>query len=122
MSTYQLDPGELRRHRRTNFLQAIVLLLALGGVLALAGWIVAGGGGLIGMLIGGAIVVSMTPKIGPAVMLRLYVQRAGTAAVRGAPASRHPPGIRPPRGAPPIPAPLLSAEPDVECLLGRQPR
>ena len=76
MSTYQLDPGELRRHRRTNLLQAIVLLLALGGVLALAGWIVAGGGGLIGMLIGGAIVVSMTPKIGPAVMLRLYGARA----------------------------------------------
>ena len=75
MSSHQLDPDALRRHRRSNLLQATVLLLALGGVLALAGWIVAGGSGIIGMLIGGAIVVSMTPKIGPLVLLRLYGAR-----------------------------------------------
>jgi len=76
MTSHQLDPDSLRRHRRSNFLQATALLLALGGVLALAGWIVAGGSGVIGMLIGGAIVVSMTPKIGPLVLLRLYGARA----------------------------------------------
>ena len=75
MNSYQLDPDILRRHRRSNLAQIIALLAALGGLLSLAGWIVAGSAGLIGMLIGGVAVVTMTPKIGPAVMLRMYGAR-----------------------------------------------
>ena len=71
MNSYQINPDILRRHRRSNLVQTIALLAALGGLLSLAGWIVAGSAGLIG----GVAVVTMTPKIGPAVMLRMYGAR-----------------------------------------------
>ncbi len=67
-----MNKQEWQRHRINNVTQSVSLLLALATILCAIGWAVAGWSGALLALIGGIIMAVISPKISPALILRMY--------------------------------------------------
>lgn len=65
----------LLRHRLANTLQSILLLGGMGGLLALVGYTLAGGTGLVWIAILGLISMALSPRFSPRWLMRLYGAR-----------------------------------------------
>lgn len=61
-----------RRHTRTNRLQSLMLLGVMGGFLALVGWLLWGGSGIVWLLIPLLMLVLFNPFAAPELLMRLY--------------------------------------------------
>ena len=70
-----LDSRQQRWHKLRNLLQSAILLGGMVGLLALCGWVLFGPDGLLGMALGSALALAFSPKISPALVLRLYRAR-----------------------------------------------
>lgn len=67
-----IDTDTWHRHAARNRLQSLVLLVAMGGFLALLGWLLWGGQGLVLLLVMGVVAVLFNPRISPRLIMRLY--------------------------------------------------
>jgi heat shock protein HtpX len=67
-----LDPAQRRRHKLRNLAQSAVLLGGMVVLLGVLGFALFGGDGLIGMGLGAALALAFSPKVSPAMVLRLY--------------------------------------------------
>jgi heat shock protein HtpX len=65
----------LLRHRLTNALQSVLLLGGMGALLALVGYTLAGGAGLVWIAILGLISTALSPRFSPRWLMRLYGAR-----------------------------------------------
>jgi len=70
-----LDEAERRRHKRRNLLHSILLLGGMVGLLALFGYLLFGPDGLLGLGLGAALALWLSPRISPQMVLRLYRAR-----------------------------------------------
>jgi heat shock protein HtpX len=70
-----LDASQQQRHKLRNLVQSVILLGGMVGLLALCGWVLFGPDGVLGMALGGALALAFSPKISPALVLRLYRAR-----------------------------------------------
>jgi heat shock protein HtpX len=61
-----------RAHALLNRLQSALLLGSMAGLLALLGWLVWGGAGVILLLLAGATMLLLNPVIAPELIMRLY--------------------------------------------------
>lgn len=64
------------RHAFVNRLQTLGLLLFIGGYLALLGYLLWGGDGIVWLLLAGLMLVLLGPKVTPQLIMRLYRARA----------------------------------------------
>lgn len=65
--------GKIARwHTIINRLQALLLIVAMFGLLALLGWLIWGGDSIIWLLLFGALLVMFNPAISPQLIMRLY--------------------------------------------------
>jgi heat shock protein HtpX len=78
MHTGGVDPATWRHHAWLNRLQSLLLFAFMGGFLALLGWLLWGGEGVLILLTAGVIFVVLNPTISPALIMRLYGARALT--------------------------------------------
>ncbi len=62
----------LLTHKRNNQLQTALMLAGISGTLALVGWSFGGLPLMFGLLAAGGLIVWLTPKLAPAVVLRMY--------------------------------------------------
>jgi heat shock protein HtpX len=60
------------RHAWRNRLQSLLLLLVMGGFLALLGWLLWGGSGIVMLLMMGILAVLLNPSLSPNWVMRLY--------------------------------------------------
>lgn len=70
-----MDAITWRKHKLLNLLQSIALLTAMGGLLSILGWIVAGDAGIAWALGAGAALVLFYPALSPTLVLQLYNAR-----------------------------------------------
>lgn len=75
MYSSELDPYTWQQHTWRNRFQAAGLLLGMGGFLALLGWLLWGGLGLVMLLVVGITLLWFTPRLSPALVMRLYQAR-----------------------------------------------
>jgi len=68
------------QHAWVNRFQSLSLLAFMGGFLALLGWLLWGGSGVLMLLITGVIFVFLNPTLSPRLIMRLYGARALTPA------------------------------------------
>ena len=68
----RLDKENWLRHAWLNRLQSVLLLAAMGSLLALVGWLLWGGTGIVTLLIAGAVMVLMNPTFAPQWIMRMY--------------------------------------------------
>lgn len=61
-----------RRHTLLNRLQSLLLLATMAGFLALVGWLLWGGAGVIWLTVLGAVLVLFNPMTTPALIMRMY--------------------------------------------------
>ena len=71
-----LDTENWLRHAWLNRLQSALLLLTMGGLLALVGWLLWGGAGIVMLLIAGVVIVLLNPAFAPQWIMRMYGARA----------------------------------------------
>lgn len=71
----RMDSTAWRKHKLLNFFQSIALLTAMGVLLSVLGWIVAGDVGIAWALGVGIALVLFYPAISPALVLQLYHAR-----------------------------------------------
>jgi heat shock protein HtpX len=76
MPTSAIDPHTWQQHAWRNRLQALFLLLTMGGFLALLGWLLWGGLGLVMLVVVGLTSLWFTPRLSPLLVMRLYQARA----------------------------------------------
>jgi len=67
-----LDTDLWHQHAWLNRLQSLILLGFMGGFLALLGWLLWGGDGILMLLLAGGIGISLHPMISPHWVMRLY--------------------------------------------------
>lgn len=72
MRSAGFDTGNWQRHAWLNRLQSALLLLVMGGLLALVGWLLWGGTGIVTLLIAGVVMVLMNPMFAPRWIMRMY--------------------------------------------------
>ncbi|MDH3451299.1 MAG: zinc metalloprotease HtpX [Gammaproteobacteria bacterium] len=72
MRRAQVDTENWLRHAWLNRLQSALLLLVMGGLLALVGWLLWGGAGIVSLLIAGVVIVLMNPAFAPQWIMRMY--------------------------------------------------
>lgn len=72
MFTGGIDPAIWRHHAWLNRLQSLLLLAFMGGFLALLGWLLWGGAGVLVLLVAGVIFVSLNPTVSPRLLMHLY--------------------------------------------------
>lgn len=72
MRTSGIDPAIWRHHAWLNRLQSLLLLAFMGGFLALLGWLLWGGAGVLVLLVAGVIFVSLNPTVSPRLLMQLY--------------------------------------------------
>lgn len=65
-----MDNGVIRRHRVANILQSAALLGGMALIFALSGWIVGGLEGLVVLTVGGLVLIGVTPRASPRMILR----------------------------------------------------
>jgi heat shock protein HtpX len=70
--TSGIDPAIWRHHAWLNRLQSLLLLAFMGGFLALLGWLLWGGAGVLVLLVAGVIFVSLNPTVSPRLLMHLY--------------------------------------------------
>jgi heat shock protein HtpX len=70
-----VDSAIWLQHAWRNRLQSLVLLAAMGGFLALLGWLLWGPDGVLMLLVFGVLAVSMNPAVSPRWVMRLYRAR-----------------------------------------------
>jgi heat shock protein HtpX len=70
-----LDPDALRRHKRRNLAQSALLLAGIALILGGCGYLLFGPSGLLGLGLGAALVLLLSPSLSPAMVLRLYRAR-----------------------------------------------
>lgn len=75
MYRYQWDSAAERRHKRRNLIQSVMLLAGMVGLLSACGWIVAGWEGVLWALLAGSLSLVLSPRLSPALVLRLYRAR-----------------------------------------------
>lgn len=68
----RLDAENWLRHAWLNRLQSLLLLAAMGGLLALVGWLLWGGAGIVTLLVAGTVIVLMNPSFAPQWVMRMY--------------------------------------------------
>ena len=73
-----MDRARLRSHKLTNVLQSMLLLGGMALLLGALGWIVAGPEGVLWTVLLGAVVVALSPRLTPHMLLRLYHAEALT--------------------------------------------
>lgn len=71
----RVDTENWLRHAWLNRLQSALLLLVMGGLLALVGWLMWGGAGIVMLLIAGAVIVLLNPAFAPQWIMRMYGAR-----------------------------------------------
>jgi hypothetical protein len=77
-----LDDAERRRHKLRNVAHSTLLLGGIVSLLALCGWVLFGGDGLVGMGLGAGIAFAFSPKVsdtGPLLPGRLAGARLSAA-------------------------------------------
>jgi heat shock protein HtpX len=67
-----LNEQERRRHKLRNVLQSAVLLGGMALILAFCGWVLVGPEGMVGIGLGAALGLLFSPRISPAMILRMY--------------------------------------------------
>lgn len=67
-----IDAQTWLHHAWLNRLQSVLLLAALGGLLALLGWLLWGVDGVLMLLVLGAVMVLLGPSVTPRLVMRLY--------------------------------------------------
>ncbi len=67
-----LDERERRRHKRRNRIQSVLLISGMGGLLAICGWIIAGGEGVVWALLTGCLSLLFAPRVSPWLTLQMY--------------------------------------------------
>jgi heat shock protein HtpX len=67
-----LDERERRRHKRRDRIQSVLLISGMGGLLAICGWIIAGGEGVVWALLTGCLSLLFAPRVSPWLTLRMY--------------------------------------------------
>lgn len=67
-----LNTGNWYRHALNNRLQSLLLLGAMGGFLALLGWLLWGGIGILWLLLLGGILLLLNPTVSPRLIMRIY--------------------------------------------------
>lgn len=67
-----IDPAVWQQQAWRNRLQSLLLLLLMAGFMALLGWLLWGGQGLVVMLIISVLAVWLNPVLMPALIMRLY--------------------------------------------------
>jgi heat shock protein HtpX len=72
MPTGTIDSRALRQHIWLNRLQSLLLLAVMSGFLALFGWLLWGGDGVVMLLGVGVVGVLFNPTISPRLVMRLY--------------------------------------------------
>lgn len=72
MRTSGIDPAIWRHHAWLNRLQSVLLLAFMGGFLALLGWLLWGGAGVLVLLVAGLIFVVLNPTVSPRLLMHLY--------------------------------------------------
>ncbi|MDH3714571.1 MAG: zinc metalloprotease HtpX [Gammaproteobacteria bacterium] len=72
MRSTGLDTENWLRHAWLNRLQSALLLALMGGLLALVGWLLWGGIGIVTLLIAGVVIVLMNPTFAPQWIMRMY--------------------------------------------------
>lgn len=75
MHAIGIDREVWQQHDWLNRLQSLVLLAAMGGFLALLGWLLWGGAGVVMLLVMGVIGVLVNPSVSPRWVMRLYGAR-----------------------------------------------
>lgn len=65
-----MERSVIRRHRVANILQSAVLLGSMGLIFALCGWIVGGLEGVVILTVGGLVLIAVTPRASPRMILR----------------------------------------------------
>lgn len=64
-----------RRHKLTNLLHSALLLGGMVAVLALCGWVIAGGEGVLWAFIAGALSLLFSPRVSPRLVLAMFGAR-----------------------------------------------
>lgn len=64
-----------RRHHWRNTLQTVLMLVGMGGLLAVCGWIVAGPDGILWLSLGGGIALLLAPTLPPGLQMRMLGAR-----------------------------------------------
>ncbi len=67
-----MDPTAVRRHKLLNWLQSTLMLSGMGGLVAVVGWLLAGEGGAWLALGLGALMILLSPRLSPRLVLRMY--------------------------------------------------
>jgi len=70
-----LDRERWYEHAAANRVQSVLLLAAMGGFLALLGWLLWGADGMIVLIATGALLVLFTPTLTPHLLMRMYRAR-----------------------------------------------
>lgn len=64
-----------RRHRLSNGVQSLMLVVGMATLLGTLGWIVAGGTGMLWAISGGVVLVLLSPRLSPRLLVRRYRAR-----------------------------------------------
>ena len=72
MFTGGVDSATWRHHAWLNRLQSLLLLAFMGGFLALLGWLLWGGDGILMLLVAGGVFVLLNPTVSPRLIMNLY--------------------------------------------------
>jgi len=67
-----VNPEIWRQHALANRLQSLLLLAVMGGFLALLGWLLWGGDGIVLLLLLGAVLLLLNPVVAPQLIMRMY--------------------------------------------------
>ncbi|MGE4279521.1 MAG: zinc metalloprotease HtpX [Magnetospirillum sp.] len=64
-----------RRHLWRNRMQTVLMLVGMGGLLAVCGWVVAGPDGIVWLVLGGGIALLLAPSLPPGLQMRMLGAR-----------------------------------------------
>ena len=67
-----MDEARLRSHKLTNLLHSLLLLGGMALLLGTLGWVVAGPQGLLWTILLGTVLLAVSPRLTPRMLLKLY--------------------------------------------------
>lgn len=74
-SASYLNEAERKRHKNANLLHSVLLLTGMAAIVSLCAWTLFGTEGIIWGAIGGALVLLLSPRVSPRVILPMYGAR-----------------------------------------------